>query len=103
MQLVSDESPAAGLHALAEREEAALIVIGSSHRSKIGRIVVGGTGERLLSGASAPVAVAPAGYTAAGARDPDAGVRLRRLAESRSARSRGRPNLRGRRRPSCAC
>ena len=66
MQLVSDESPAAGLHALAERKEAALIVIGSSHRSNIGRIVVGGTGERLLSGASAPVAVAPAGYTAAG-------------------------------------
>ena len=66
MQLVSDESPAAGLHALAEREEAALIVIGSSHRSTIGRILVGGTGERLLSGASAPVAVAPAGYTAAG-------------------------------------
>ncbi len=66
MQLVSDESPAAGLHTLAEREAAALIVIGSSHRSKIGRILVGGTGERLLSGASAPVAVAPAGYTAPG-------------------------------------
>lgn len=66
MQLVSDESPAAGLHTLAEREAAALIVIGSSHRSNIGRILVGGTGERLLSGASAPVAVAPAGYTAAG-------------------------------------
>ena len=66
MQLVSEESPAAGLHALAEREEAALIVIGSSHRSTIGRILVGGTGERLLSGASAPVAVAPAGYTAGG-------------------------------------
>ena len=66
MQLVSDESPAAGLHTLAEREAAALIVIGSSHRSNIGRILVGGTGERLLSGASAPVAVAPAGYTAPG-------------------------------------
>ena len=65
MQLISDKSPAAGLHALAEREAAALIVIGSSHRSNIGRILVGGTGERLLSGASAPVAVAPAGYTAA--------------------------------------
>ena len=40
-------------------------MIGSWHRSNIGRILVGGTGERLLSGASAPVAVAPAGYTAA--------------------------------------
>ncbi|MGH2745324.1 MAG: universal stress protein [Thermoleophilaceae bacterium] len=66
MQLFPDSSPAAGLHAFAERERAALIVVGSSHRSRIGRIVVGGTGERLLSGASAPVAVAPAGYAAAG-------------------------------------
>jgi nucleotide-binding universal stress UspA family protein len=40
-------------------------VIASSHRSAIGRVVVGGTGERLLSGALVPVAVAPAGYTAA--------------------------------------
>ena len=67
MQLVAGDSPAAGLHALAERERAALIVVGSSHRSAIGRILVGGTGERLLSGASAPVAVAPAGYATAGA------------------------------------
>jgi nucleotide-binding universal stress UspA family protein len=66
MRLVSDRSPAAGLQRLAEREGAALIVIGSSHRSRIGRILVGGTGERLLSGASAPVAVAPAGYAASG-------------------------------------
>ena len=42
-------------------------MVGSSHRSAIGRILVGGTGERLLSGASAPVAVAPAGYATPGA------------------------------------
>jgi nucleotide-binding universal stress UspA family protein len=65
MQLVTNRSPAAGLQALAEREHAGLIVIGSSHRSAIGRIFVGGTGERLLSGAPAPVAVAPAGFSAA--------------------------------------
>jgi nucleotide-binding universal stress UspA family protein len=64
MQLVSDSSPAGGLHRLAESEAAALIVIGSSQRSRIGRVLVGGTGERLLSGASAPVAVAPVGYAA---------------------------------------
>jgi nucleotide-binding universal stress UspA family protein len=68
MQLVAEGSPAAGLHALAEREGAALIVIGSSHQSRIGRILIGGTGERLLSGAPQPVAVAPAGYAAAGRR-----------------------------------
>ncbi|MGH2780884.1 MAG: universal stress protein [Thermoleophilaceae bacterium] len=66
MRLVAVDSPAAGLHALAEREGAALIVIGSSHRSSVGRILLGGTGERLLSGASAPVAVAPAGYPSGG-------------------------------------
>jgi nucleotide-binding universal stress UspA family protein len=66
MQLVSESSPAAGLHALAEREGASLIVVGSSHRSRIGRILIGGTGESLLSGASAPVAVAPAGYPTVG-------------------------------------
>jgi nucleotide-binding universal stress UspA family protein len=67
LQLVAGDSPAAGLHALAEAEGATLIVVGSSHRSAIGRILVGGTGERLLSGASAPVAVAPAGYATAAA------------------------------------
>jgi nucleotide-binding universal stress UspA family protein len=67
LQLVAGDSPAAGLHALAEAEGATLIVVGSSHRSAIGRILVGGTGDRLLSGASAPVAVAPAGYATAAA------------------------------------
>lgn len=64
LQLVNEASPAAGLHAMAEREGAALTVIGSSNRSRIGRILVGATGARLLSGASTPVAVAPAGYAA---------------------------------------
>jgi nucleotide-binding universal stress UspA family protein len=62
MELISDRSPAAGLQAVAERQGAAMVVIGSSHRSEIGRILVGGTGERLLSGAPVPVAIAPAGY-----------------------------------------
>jgi nucleotide-binding universal stress UspA family protein len=64
MELVSDQSPAAGLQLVAERLEAAMLVIGSSHRSAIGRTVVGGTGERLLSGAPVAIAVAPAGYAA---------------------------------------
>jgi nucleotide-binding universal stress UspA family protein len=72
MQLVSESSPAAGLHTLAEREQAALIVIGSSHRTRSGRVLLGGTGERLLSGAPTPVAVAPAGFA-------DAAQRIRLL------------------------
>jgi nucleotide-binding universal stress UspA family protein len=85
MQLVTEDSPAAGLHALAEREAAALVAIGSSHRSTIGRIVVGGTGERLLSGASAPVTVAPAGYAAAARRIEIVGCAFDGSPESRRA------------------
>jgi nucleotide-binding universal stress UspA family protein len=97
-QLVSEESPAAGLHALGEREAAGLIVIGSSHRSNIGRTLVGGTGERLLSGAPAPVAVsrrATLPAAAAGSRWWAVGSTARR---SRSGRSIGRPNSRAWRR-----
>jgi nucleotide-binding universal stress UspA family protein len=64
MQLVDARSPASGLTALAERERAALVVIGASRRSGLGRITPGGTAERLLSGSSAPVAIAPNGYVA---------------------------------------
>jgi nucleotide-binding universal stress UspA family protein len=66
MELISDKSPASGLQGVAERKGAAMLVIGSSHRSRIGRTLIGGTGERLLSGAPVPVAVAPAGYAASG-------------------------------------
>jgi nucleotide-binding universal stress UspA family protein len=102
MQLVSESSPAAGLHALAEREGATLIVVGSSHRSRIGRILIGGTGESLLSGASAPVAVAPAGYTAAG-RGLQVGGAGSTARQSRIGRSLGRPSSRGRRLLGYAC
>lgn len=64
MHLVAARSPAGGLTALAEREQAALVVIGASRRSGLGRIRPGGTAERLLSGSPAPVAIAPNGYAA---------------------------------------
>jgi nucleotide-binding universal stress UspA family protein len=102
MQLISQDSPAAGLHALAEREAPAVIVIGSSHRSNIGRILVGGTGERLLSGAPAPVAVAPAGYAGASRAIRVVGCAFDGSPESRRALRWG-SSLRSRRRPSYAC
>ena len=61
-QVVDGLSPARALHDLSEEEHAALIVIGSTRRGAIGRIVPGTIAERLLSGAACPVAVAPAGY-----------------------------------------
>jgi nucleotide-binding universal stress UspA family protein len=59
---IPNPSPAHGLHALAEREEAGLIVVGSTHTGRIGRVLPGSTAERLLHGSPCPVAVAPKGY-----------------------------------------
>lgn len=62
IRVVSDSSPARGLQAIAEEIGASLIVVGSSHRSGIGRVFVGSVAESLLAGAPVPVAVAPHGY-----------------------------------------
>lgn len=51
-------SPARILHDLAAERDAALLVVGSTHRGPIGRIAPGSTAERLLAGASCPVALA---------------------------------------------
>lgn len=59
--LVSDSTTRA-LDDLAETEKPAAIVIGSSHRGPVGRVLLGGVGTSLLSGAPCAVAVAPAGY-----------------------------------------
>ena len=61
-QPLEDGSPPQALHDLAEELRPDLIVIGSTHRGKIGRIVIGSVGERLLRGAPCSVAVAPRGY-----------------------------------------
>ncbi len=55
-------SPARGLHELAEVEEAAALVLGSSHRGAAGRVFAGNVAQRLLAGSSCPVAVAPEGF-----------------------------------------
>jgi nucleotide-binding universal stress UspA family protein len=55
-------SPARALAELAEQDGAAVVVVGSSNRGAIGRVVSGSTAERLLHGTACPVAVAPRGY-----------------------------------------
>ena len=51
-----------GLHELAERHRADLLVVGSSARSLVGRVMVGDHTRDALNGAPCAVAVAPAGY-----------------------------------------
>ncbi len=59
---VITSSPAHGLYDLAEAHQADLIVVGSSHRGALGRVLMGSVTERLLHGAPCAVAVAPRGY-----------------------------------------
>jgi nucleotide-binding universal stress UspA family protein len=55
------DSPARGLHMLAEVEGSELLVVGSTHRGRFGQVLPGSVGQQLLSGAPCPVAVAPRG------------------------------------------
>ena len=55
-------SAALGLHELAESERPAAIVIGSSHRGALGRVLAGSVAAGLFSAAPCPVAIAPRGF-----------------------------------------
>lgn len=67
---VKASSPATGLARLAQAEEADLIVLGSTHRGAIGRVVPGATAERLLTHSPCGVAVAPSGFASAQGEEP---------------------------------
>jgi nucleotide-binding universal stress UspA family protein len=71
--VASAGAPARALHDLAERQEASLLVLGSSRRGLVGRVLPGAVTDRLLHGAPCPVAVAPRGFSFA---DADGGPRL---------------------------
>jgi nucleotide-binding universal stress UspA family protein len=60
--LVATTLPAHVLRAAAEQEQAGIIVVGSSHTGRLGRVLPGSTAERLLHDAPCPVAVVPLGY-----------------------------------------
>lgn len=66
--LVANTSPAHALQATAAEEQAGIIVVGSSHTGRLGRVLPGSTAERLLHGAPCPVAVVPLGYRTHAAR-----------------------------------
>lgn len=60
--VVADPSPAKALHRMAHAEGTALVIVGSSHTGRVGRVFPGSTGERLLTGSPCAVAVVPMDY-----------------------------------------
>jgi nucleotide-binding universal stress UspA family protein len=62
---VAERSAAHALHSAADVADAGIIVIGSTHRSGLGRIAPGTTADQILQAAPCAVAVAPAGYATA--------------------------------------
>ena len=60
---IPSDSAARVLSEVAEAEQADLVVVGSSRRGALGRLLPGTTAERLLHDAPCPVAVAPRGYS----------------------------------------
>jgi nucleotide-binding universal stress UspA family protein len=69
IRALPNPSPARGLHELAEEESVAMIVVGSTHTGRSGRVLPGSTAERLLHGSPCPVAVAPEGYARSAAHE----------------------------------
>jgi len=74
-----------GLHDLARAEGADLIVLGSSRRGAIGRVLTGSVAERLIQGAPCAVAVAPRGFAGRTARLRDVAVAFDGSPQSRIA------------------
>ena len=60
-----DSSPGRGLHRLAQHERADLLVVGSSHRGGLGRVLIGDDTLAALNGAPCAVAIAPRSYVSA--------------------------------------
>ncbi|HST39489.1 MAG TPA: universal stress protein [Conexibacter sp.] len=59
---VQEPAPARGLERAAQEHGADLVVVGSSHRGALGRLLIGSVPECLMHDAATAVAIAPAGY-----------------------------------------
>ena len=68
------ESVGRGLHELVETLNADLLVLGSTRRGFLGRVLIGDDTRAALNGASCAVAIAPAGYAKRAARIEKIGV-----------------------------
>lgn len=82
---VEASSVGQGLHELADRTGADLLVVGSSHRGAIGRVLLGDDMRSALSGAPCAVGVAPRAYAGQQATIGEVGVGYDETPESREA------------------
>jgi nucleotide-binding universal stress UspA family protein len=82
---VASTSPAKALDSVAGRVGAELIVLGSTHTGRLGRVLPGSTAERMLHGAPCPVAVVPSGWRSTGAAPRVIGVAYDGSKESKAA------------------
>ena len=62
VRLQGDSSPARALHRVAEEQHAGLIVVGSTHRGRAGRVLAGDHATGTLHASPCPVVVAPRGF-----------------------------------------
>jgi nucleotide-binding universal stress UspA family protein len=63
VRVVEHSTPARGLAEAVEKLRPQLLVLGSTRRSLHGRVRLGSTAERLISGSPCPVAVVPRGHS----------------------------------------
>jgi nucleotide-binding universal stress UspA family protein len=59
---VEHESPERGVAAAVQDLQPGLVVAGSTRRGRLGRVLLGSTGERIVQGSPCPVAVVPHGH-----------------------------------------
>jgi nucleotide-binding universal stress UspA family protein len=84
-RVVADASPGRALHEIAQAEGADIIVVGSTRRGAVGRVLAGDDALGALLGSPVPVAVAPRGYEGAGSRPQRIGVGVDDTDESAQA------------------
>ena len=83
--VVADGSPGRALHRVAIAHGADLIVVGSAHRGRVGRVLAGDVTAGTLHGAPCPVLVAPRGHGEHGGELRTIGVGFDGSPESRTA------------------
>jgi nucleotide-binding universal stress UspA family protein len=85
LRVIADPSPARALQQEAEARGADLLVVGSCHRTAVGRVLLGDVSRGVLHGAPCPVAVAPHRFRASGARIARVAVGFDGSSEAREA------------------